>query len=157
MSGNPVDDELRRRYALASAERATRRRRRRVLTAVAVSVVVLLGVFLFVRVVTRVPRQVTGTVRCMSGAQVQGIWVKEARGLGGFVDPKRDPADPSTARYVRELRGSRTYGVNVGCGGTWKKWEVESRSKFVSGTSHRFECHDQAGDPLFRQCVPAGR
>lgn len=148
------DEQLSEQYRSRRARRRAFKRRRTLASAAVVAAITGLLIILFWQVISRQPNEVSGIVRCMSGAPVQGIYVKQARGSGSFANVDRDPTDPSVARFKSEVRGTRLYGVNVGCGPlNADKWTETPNSNYERRGYHEFNCHDDPADQLHGKCV----
>jgi hypothetical protein len=88
------------------------------------------------------PAAVSGTVVCVSGAEVAGVYVK-APG-GGFVrDLHPVVGDPSRADFGYNLPPDTPYAVHVGCGKLpGNDWAKEDWSDEVRGSNLVFTCVD---------------
>src|SRR6266699_1536993 len=73
------------------------------------------GVALAVTLPKSRPMDLHGTVRCRSGAEVQGVWVEGFSGGSWYADLTRDP--DGLTRYSYRLPYGGKYQVHVGCGG----------------------------------------
>ena len=96
----------------------------------------------YLRGATARTHEVTGAVRCASGAPVRGVWVGNEVGGGDWAAWTADPGDPARATYTFTVRGDK-YTVHIGCGGTKDAWGVECQSEYVRGESNDLLCQDQ--------------
>jgi hypothetical protein len=93
---------------------------------------------------------VGGTVTCMSGNSVEGVWVQADQG-SGFA-PWQGIGDGSTSSYWYTLPLYENYSLHVGCGGSTSDWGVALTTQQVGGTHNSFVCHDVAGDSDYGVC-----
>jgi hypothetical protein len=101
-------------------------------------------------------RNVAGTVRCMSGRPVVGVYVHDSYpDSGGFARIKSDGIDRAFVRYQRDTVRGSAHSLSVGCGGTPRDWATDLDSPRVTGEYHDFLCYDVAG-ALSGPCVLAG-
>lgn len=82
---------------------------------------------------------VAGSVSCVSGRSVVGVWIKAEKGGSGWA---KRTGSGSTQRYSYSLPKGGRYQVHVGCGGSAKKWATNNKSSYVSGRSNSFTCYD---------------
>ncbi|MBS2538611.1 hypothetical protein KGQ20_38280 [Catenulispora sp. NF23] len=94
---------------------------------------------------------ISGSVTCLSGNAVTGVWVDVAQGAG--FSPWWPTANPATATYGYTLPVSEPYALHVGCGGTQPSWAVATATPPVSGTQNSFNCDDISGDADYGACV----
>lgn len=91
------------------------------------------------------PRTVRGTVTCVDGEDVVGIWVKAGTDESGFARWVR-AGSPSTASFERDLPRRLDWTVSVGCGGTTRDWTYELRSAdFTSSRQQDWQCMSVRG------------
>jgi hypothetical protein len=142
--GDPIDDRTR-ETAAASTEgvrAAPRRPGRGMLTTAAVAIgtvtaVVGLNYWWWLHPASA---NVIGTVRCASGSDVQGIWVRtRSDRLSGWAELSR--RSTSSTRFRARVPVEEPYKVHVGCTGTGDVW-LDNRSEYVMGTNHTFVCYD---------------
>jgi hypothetical protein len=89
-------------------------------------------------------RNVSGTVRCMSGNPVVGVYVHDSHPRsGGWARTVTDKDDPAFARYQRDAVIGATHSLSVGCGGDSKNWARTLDTREVKGEYHEFLCFDQ--------------
>ncbi|WP_157979525.1 hypothetical protein [Kribbella monticola] len=151
---NDIDQRLPDQYRVRRAEQRAAAKRRTTTSIIVIVAISSLATALFWQVINRQPYEVAGIVRCLSGAPVQGIYVKEGRDIGSFADPERDPADPSVARFSSVIRGGQLWGVNIGCGPlNLKDWTQKPRSSYERYGYHEFACHDDPADSLYGSCT----
>lgn len=88
-------------------------------------------------------RNVAGTVRCLSGRAVVGVYVHDAHPRsGGWAKTTTNGADHAIARYQRDDVLGTTHSLSVGCGGNPKKWATVLDTPAVTGEYHDFLCFD---------------
>jgi len=99
---------------------------------------------------------VSGKVACLNSYSPDGIWVNALRGGSGFARMYTDVADGfGYTHYSFTLPAGGSYFLNVGCGGTPKRWGIAAKSSVVSGVKNNFKCNDvspalgAAGDLVF--------
>ncbi|MCD0447051.1 hypothetical protein LO763_25875 [Glycomyces sp. A-F 0318] len=112
--------------------------------------VVAIGVVLLVKLMTTTPVEVSGTVACQSGADVQGLWIETAPGRGEMHWPEETEKAP-VVNYRAEIYAN-SYKVDVGCGGTHEHWLTVPKSEHVSGVSNDFLCFDNPENPKYGSC-----
>jgi hypothetical protein len=137
-----------------AAERRRIRWARNAFTILSAALVVAAGVVLYARLPSFQTTTVSGTVRCSSGRAVQGVWIAEAQGAGGFASWSAESGDAALARYAFDIRGRR-FAVHVGCGGSPERWQHEVRSDYVARTAVNFVCYDEPTRAQFGRCTPA--
>jgi hypothetical protein len=98
------------------------------------------------------PVNLHGTVRCDSGAAVQGVWVEGFSGGSHFAATTVGSSGLTAFTYQLPYGGA--YQIHVGCGGTPASWQVEPWSDFVRGTGHSFTCYDRRADDRYLTCAP---
>lgn len=99
------------------------------------------------------PASVDGTVRCASGAPIQGIWIEGFSGGSGFAGLSPGDRRSALVTYRYELPSGGKYQVHVGCGGTPVTWTLELRSRYVNPGTNHFLCHDNAARSDDRTCA----
>jgi len=87
--------------------------------------------------------ELTGLVRCASGAPVVGIWVEAAASGSGWA--ARSEAGTSEVQYRYTLPVAGRYQLHVGCGGGEDDWDSSNFTPFVEGSPYTFLCQDVAG------------
>lgn len=151
MSSDFPPEEVRKRNKEKNDEARKKGRRQLIFLIVVVLCVVGVTAVLYLTLPSDGPHQVSGTVKCTSGRAVQGVWVKEARDTGSWAIWDADPHDPSIAYYKQDVQ-TKTYGVNIGCGGTPHDWQGKPTSDYVSGNTNNFVCHDKPGEANYDKC-----
>ena len=96
------------------------------------------------------PYQISGTISCLSGQSVEGVWVQAAQGSG--YSPWQGTGDGSTARYWYTLPSETSFSLHVGCGGTPDTWGISVSTPLVPGPVADFMCHDVAGQADYGGC-----
>lgn len=130
------------------------RRRTFALIAAWAAVLGLMAV-LFVTLRRPVPTVVTGEVRCLSGAQVAGIYVFGSR--TGFATPTLDPNNKSVATFYYPLPDGGSYLLHIGCGfKPDNSWLNSGATAFTSGSGHVFACNDTYPTTGYKPCTIDG-
>ena len=96
------------------------------------------------------PYQISGTVSCVSGHSVEGVWVQASQGAG--YSPWQGIGNGSTSRYWYTLPSAMSFSLHVGCGGTTASWAVAVTTPDASGPVANFTCHDIAGQAEYGKC-----
>ena len=99
------------------------------------------------------PAQVAGTVRCASGAPVQGVWIEGFSGGSSFANLSPDDRRSAEVSYAYTLPDGGKYQVRVGCGGTPGNWSKTVLSDYVDAGVHQFVCHDAPSRDQAVTCV----
>lgn len=86
---------------------------------------------------------ILGTVECVSGAQVVGVFVKTTRPPSDFAAVRNDVGQPGRAYFSRSLNPPGPYAVHVGCGSRGGEWRANLKSDTVQGSNHQFRCDDR--------------
>jgi hypothetical protein len=94
--------------------------------------------------------QISGTVSCVSGHSVEGVWVQAAQGSG--YSPWQGIGNGSTSRYWYTLPSTMSFSLHVGCGGTTAAWGISLSTPLVPGPVANFTCHDVAGSAGYGDC-----
>lgn len=104
------------------------------------------------KTVTKAPAayQISGTVSCVSGHSVEGVWVQAAQGSG--YSPWQGIGNGSTSRYWYTLPSTMSFSLHVGCGGTTAAWGISLSTPLVPGPVANFTCHDVAGSAGYGDC-----
>lgn len=85
-------------------------------------------------------RDVSGQVRCQSGASVVGVWLVGDRGDGSWARVR--PGTGSAVVFNGQARGD-TYRVFAGCSGTPQQWGAEARSGYLGASDVKLLCDDR--------------
>ncbi|MBS2540248.1 hypothetical protein KGQ20_46680, partial [Catenulispora sp. NF23] len=93
-----------------------------------------------------------GTVTCVSGNAVEGVWVQADQG-SGFAAWQPTVSNGSTARYSLSLPLYENYSLHVGCGGTPANWGWTVTTQDVGGNSNNFLCYDVQGEQSTGYCT----
>jgi hypothetical protein len=93
----------------------------------------------------------TGSVTCLSGAPVEGIWVVGRAGGSGWATWSASASAKQFASFGRKISNG-AWEVHVGCGGSPQTWRAATYSGWVSGTSHSFTCDDISGQGRSGEC-----
>lgn len=89
------------------------------------------------------PRVVSGKVQCINGAGPVGIWVNAKNGGSGWATMGYNVADGwGYHRYKYRLPRGGAYSLNVGCGGTPKRWGITAKTGVVTAARNNFRCND---------------
>ena len=88
---------------------------------------------------------VSGQVRCISGAEVAGVYISVVGGSSAsdWAQWTADRAEPSHASYARVVPAGAHYAVHVGCGRDGSAWRTDNWSSPISGETHTLVCDDQ--------------
>lgn len=97
---------------------------------------------------------VSGSVSCVSGNNVEGIWVSASSGTSGWATMNVPGNTSSYVSWHYTLTSGNSYFVHVGCGGSTNNWAVNTYSGTKSGNSNGLLCYDTPadGDPYYGQC-----
>jgi hypothetical protein len=107
---------------------------------------------------------VTGSVTCISGRPVVGVWIAASSGQGdsgyahlgpGAASGINHPAG-ATVTYSYRLPHGGSYAVHVGCGGAAKHWASSNYSPQLSALAARLRCDDPTATPAV-ETKPEGR
>ncbi|MGB3697515.1 MAG: hypothetical protein WBA05_08785 [Gordonia sp. (in: high G+C Gram-positive bacteria)] len=106
---------------------------------------------------------VKGEVSCINSS-VTGVWINAEKSKSGWATWKMPIVlgGISKADYSYSLNKGGRFQVHVGCGGSSKKWKVNAKSGWVSGTNNRFRCNDispalqAAGVAVFKKNLAQG-
>ncbi|MEY9929040.1 hypothetical protein ABH926_003680 [Catenulispora sp. GP43] len=94
--------------------------------------------------------QISGTISCVSGHSVEGVWVQASQGSG--YSPWQGIGNGSTSRYWYTLPTTESFSLHVGCGGTTASWGVALTTPQTPGPVANFTCHDDAGSSEYGKC-----
>jgi hypothetical protein len=106
----------------------------------------------------------TGSVVCVSGRPVVGVWIAASSGQDDSGFAHLGPANASgisypagsAATYSYRLPHSGTYSVHVGCGETASGWDSRNYSSLLSGATADLRCNDPTNPPI-PGVVPEGK
>lgn len=79
---------------------------------------------------------VSGTVRCLTGAPVVGVWVQSSGGGSKFASRWGLPGAASVSGYNATVN-SGSVELHVGCGGTPAKWDSDQWTPKVAVSASR--------------------
>jgi hypothetical protein len=94
--------------------------------------------------------QISGTISCVSGHSVEGVWVQASQGSG--YSPWQGIGNGSTSRYYYTLPSTESFSLHVGCGGTTAAWGISLSTPLVAGPVVNFTCHDVSGKSGYGDC-----
>jgi len=94
--------------------------------------------------------QISGTISCVSGNSVEGVWVQASQGSG--YSPWQGIGNGSTSRYWYTLPSTESFSLHVGCGGTTAAWGISLSTPLVPGPVANFTCHDVQGQSGYGDC-----
>lgn len=114
----------------------------KVVAVLGIVVEVFVVVSLYLTLPTPVPRDIAGTVHCLSGRPVVRVWVEGFSGGSWYADLSWPSADPAFARYAYRLPSGGQYEVRVGCGGSPGDWFTTNYSGYVDDSYRDFVCDD---------------
>lgn len=132
-------DEVTQAEATAAARRPVTRT---AVFAFLVAVEIVVIATLYLTLPSAVPRDIAGTVRCLSGKPVVDVWVEGFSGGSWFAELSWPSTDGSVVSYVYRLPSGGQYEVRVGCGGTRGDWFTTNYSGYVDYDHHDFVCDD---------------
>lgn len=94
---------------------------------------------------------VKGEITCINNASPVGVWVQGEKSTSGWAKLKVPikAGGHSKIAYEYVLDKGGRYKVNVGCGGSSKKWGLSLSSDYLSGTKNNLKCNDVA--PVLKQ------
>ncbi len=90
---------------------------------------------------------VSGTVRCMTGAKVVGVWVQSTGGGSKFATRWAQPGAGSVSGYSAKVN-SGSVELHVGCGGETSEWDSDQwtpRARISSSRGLNALCSGRAG------------
>lgn len=87
-------------------------------------------------------RTVSGSVTCVTGRAVEGVFVHANSGGGGWATLSAPSGSSSYVSWSYSIPNSGSYYVNVGCGGTPSNWASSNYSNNYSGNSSGLVCYD---------------
>jgi serine/threonine protein kinase len=96
------------------------------------------------------PMKISGSVSCISGNAVVGVYVDASKGSG--FSPWQGQGSGATATFQYTLPLKESYSLHVGCGGSPSKWEVADYSVTVSTAVNNFSCDDVPGQSDYGTC-----
>ena len=96
------------------------------------------------------PFKISGSVSCISGNGVEGVWV--AAGSGAGWSPWQGQGNGATATFWYTLPKKESYSLHVGCGGSPSSWKVATYSVTVSTAVNNFACDDVPGQANYGTC-----
>lgn len=98
---------------------------------------------------------VSGSVSCLSGSAVEGIWVSASSGTSGWATLSAASGSSSSVEWWFTLSSDTSYFIHVGCGGSPQHW-LPSGNTYSStrrGNSPDLICYDiPYEDPYYGQC-----
>ena len=97
---------------------------------------------------------VGGSVSCLSGNNVEGIWVSASSGTSSWAKMSVPGNTNSAVSWSYTLTSGNSYFIHVGCGGNPNNWAVNTYSGTRTGNSSGLICYDTPvdGDPYYGQC-----
>jgi hypothetical protein len=96
------------------------------------------------------PFHISGSVSCISGNTVEGVWVAASKGSG--YSPWTGQGNGASASFTYTLPLHESYSLHVGCGGSTSSWKVATYSVTVSTAVNNFACDDVPGQSGFGSC-----
>lgn len=93
---------------------------------------------------------VAGSVACVSGQNITGVFVNANSGGGGWAQGFV-PDTSSNVSWHYTLPNGGSYYLAVGCGGTTQVWGSTNYSNNYSGNANFMLCYDTTGT------VPVGK
>lgn len=96
------------------------------------------------------PLKISGSVSCISGNAVVGVYVAASKGSG--FSPWQGQGNGATATFHYTLPLKESYSLHVGCGGSPSKWQVADYGVTVSTAVNNFECDDVPGQSNYGTC-----
>lgn len=96
-------------------------------------------------------RTVSGVVTCANGNAVVGIWVHSQGGGSGWASVTKFAGQGNSAYFTKSLKTggtSTTVKLDVGCGGTAKKWWSNNSTPNITVKGNRVlnaQCSEKAG------------
>jgi hypothetical protein len=97
---------------------------------------------------------VAGSLSCVSGSAVTGVFVHANSGGGGWATMSSPGGKSSTLSWTYTIPNTGSYYLAVGCGGTTQTWATTNYSNNYSGNSQGLLCYDTPLAPSYE--VPAG-
>jgi hypothetical protein len=94
---------------------------------------------------------VSGTVSCVSGDSVEGVWVQADDGAGWA--PWVGLGNGSTSTWSFTLPEQESYSLHIGCGGTTASWAVADYSPAITAATSAFNCVDVSTEANYGACV----
>lgn len=99
---------------------------------------------------------VSGTVRCVGGDAIEGVWVAASGGgwAGWQVIDKEQYPNGSLAYYWRQVDGPTTVSLHIGCGGSTSSWatkdDTPATGSIDSSIPLNTTCNEAAGAEAVR-------
>lgn len=93
---------------------------------------------------------IRGTVTCLSGAAVQGVYVTANSGGSGFAT--WSAMDGNKATWSKSLPNGGSYYLSVGCGGSRSSWKQTLYGDTMTTTNSTSLCQDVRGQARYGRC-----
>lgn len=94
---------------------------------------------------------ISGTVTCMTGRYVEGIWVIGQSSTSGWAWMSAPGNTHSQVSFSYTLNNGGSFDLHVGCGGTPQNWASTSTSGWFSYSNHDYHCYDTSNAPPYIQ------
>ncbi len=95
---------------------------------------------------------VSGSLTCVSGAFLEGVWVDATSGSDGWASTTI-LSDGHSKSWTFTLTAGTTYKLDVGCGGSQQNWAVSLHTGTLSGNHNFMLCYDTPyEDPYYGTC-----
>lgn len=85
---------------------------------------------------------VGGSLTCLSGLPVEGVWIDASSGSDGWASMNVPGNTSSTVSWHYTLTSGNTYYIHSGCGGTTQHWTTLVYSNQRTGNSGGLLCYD---------------
>lgn len=114
----------------------------RVLSMIAAALTLLVGVAAVPATPAFAATYVTGSVSCVTGNAVEGVFVNANSGGGGWATMSAPGGTSSAVSWHYTLPNNGSYYLAVGCGGSPGSWATTNYSNNYSGGSSGLICYD---------------
>ena len=112
------------------------------LAAVGATLALVLGVSLGASSPASASTTVAGSLSCVTGRAVEGVWVAANSSSSGWATLNVASGSSSTVSWHFTLNNAGSYSIHVGCGGSPQTWSSTSYSGTTSGNLPDQICYD---------------
>lgn len=133
-------------------EGKSRMRLKRILATLGAAIVAAFGVTTVVSPAAYASTTVGGSLACVSGNYVEGIWIDADSGTDGFATLSPAGGTASAVSWTRTLTSGTGYHIHAGCGGSPSNWAVLVYSGHRTGSSGSVLCYDIAYEAPYGTC-----
>lgn len=90
-------------------------------------------------------KNVSGSVACVSGNKIEGVFVHANSGGGGWATMNVPGNTSSNVSWSYTIPNTGSYYLVVGCGGNTSNWATTNYSNNYSGNASFMLCYDTTG------------